>query len=147
MNLILTVGRNQDPAQFGPQPAHVRIERYVPQTLLLPHCDLVLTHGGSGTVMAALIHGLPLVTVPISADQPENAARCAALGVGRVAAAADATAETIRHAVRTVLADPAYRRNAERLGDEISRLPGPDQAVPLLEQLAGERRLLPAAKA
>src|SRR5581483_10200708 len=42
VNVVVTVGRDQDPAQFGPQPPHVRIERYVPQTLLLPHCDLVL---------------------------------------------------------------------------------------------------------
>jgi len=44
----------------------------------------VLTHGGSGTVMAALTHGLPMVIVPIMADQPENAERCAALGVAQV---------------------------------------------------------------
>jgi UDP:flavonoid glycosyltransferase YjiC (YdhE family) len=147
VNLIVTVGRDQDPAQFGPQPPHVRIERYVPQTLLFPRCDLVLTHGGSGTVMAALVHGLPLVIVPISADQPENAARCAALGVGRVVEARDATPQAVRHAVRAVLADPAYYRNAGRLRGEIFRLPEAEQAVPLLEHLAGERCLCAAATA
>ncbi|MGH3544565.1 MAG: glycosyltransferase [Mycobacteriales bacterium] len=79
LNLILTLGRNQDPAQFGRHPPHVRIERFVSQALLLPHCDLVITHGGFGTVTAALAHGLPLVLIPISADQPENARRCTAL--------------------------------------------------------------------
>ena len=48
-------------------------------------------------------------------------------------------------AVRTVLADPAYRRNAERLRDEIRALPGPEYAVTLLERLAAERRPLAAA--
>src|SRR5262245_54155352 len=43
--LILTVGQTVDPATFGPQPAGVHIERYVPQSLLLPQCDLVVTHG------------------------------------------------------------------------------------------------------
>jgi UDP:flavonoid glycosyltransferase YjiC (YdhE family) len=52
VNLLLTVGRNQDPAAFGPQPGHVRIERYVPQSLVFPSCDLVVTHGGDDTVMA-----------------------------------------------------------------------------------------------
>jgi UDP:flavonoid glycosyltransferase YjiC (YdhE family) len=112
---------------------------------MFPRCDVVLTHGGSGTVMAALAHGLPLVVVPISADQPENASRCAALGVGSVVAPRDLTPETVRDAVRTVLADPIYRRNAERLRDEIRSLPGPDQAVAMLEQLAAERRPLVAA--
>jgi UDP:flavonoid glycosyltransferase YjiC (YdhE family) len=144
LNLIVTVGRDQDPTQFGPQPAHVRIERYIPQTLLLPRCHLVLTHGGSGTVMTALAHGLPLVVTPISADQPENAARCAALGLGRALDEADLTPDAVREAVRMVLANPVYRRNAERLREEIRSLPGPEHAVALLERLVVERRPLTA---
>ena len=46
INLLLAVGRDQDPTRFGPQPPHVRIERYLPHALLLPRCDLVITHGG-----------------------------------------------------------------------------------------------------
>jgi UDP:flavonoid glycosyltransferase YjiC (YdhE family) len=136
LNLIVTVGRNQDPAQFGPQPPHIRIERYIPQTQLFPRCDLVLTHGGSGTVLAALTHGLPLVIVPISADQPENAERCAALGLGRTLEAQNVTPQAIRDAVRIVLGDPSYRCNAERLRQEMWSLPRLEHAVALLEQLA-----------
>jgi UDP:flavonoid glycosyltransferase YjiC (YdhE family) len=47
MSLILTVGRNGDPAGFGPQPANVHIERYIPLSLLLPHCDVVISRGAS----------------------------------------------------------------------------------------------------
>ena len=86
LTLIVTVGRDQDPADYGPQPANVHIERYIPLSLLLSRCDLVVNNGGSGTLVAALSHGLPVVLVPITADQPENAARCAALGLGRVIA-------------------------------------------------------------
>ena len=93
VELVVTVGRDQDPARFGPQPANVHFERYVPQTLLFPRCALVVSHGGSGTIMAALAHGLPMVVVPIAADQPENAERCAALGVARVVRRADLTPE------------------------------------------------------
>src|SRR5688500_7535798 len=84
INLILTVGRNINPTTFGPQPPNVHIERYIPQSLLLPHCDLVITHGGSGTVMDTLSHGLPMVVIPIAADQPPNAKSCARLGTARV---------------------------------------------------------------
>jgi UDP:flavonoid glycosyltransferase YjiC (YdhE family) len=80
-----------------------------------------------------------LVIVPISADQPDNSARCAALGVGRVVEAGDVTPQAIRDAVRTVLGDPAYYRNAWRVRGEILRLPEPGQAVRLLEQLAAGR--------
>lgn len=142
--MILTVGRDRDPAAFGPQPAHVHIERYVPQSLLFPACDLVVNHGGSGTVMAALSHGLPMVIVPASADQPDNARRCEQLGVAQVIAPENRTPEAIRTAVRAVLGDPSYRANAERLREEMERLPGPEHAVGLLERLAVEQRPLVA---
>ncbi|HET9496418.1 MAG TPA: glycosyltransferase, partial [Chloroflexia bacterium] len=44
INLIVTTGRNVDPAAFGEQPDNVHVERYIPQSLLLPHCDLVVIH-------------------------------------------------------------------------------------------------------
>jgi len=140
VNLIVTVGRNQDPAQFGPQPAHIHIERYIPQTLLFAHCDVVITHGGSGTVMAALTHGLPMVEIPVGADQPVNARRCVALGVGRMVGAEERTPESIRQAVRDVLGNSDYRARAERLGEKMAALPGPEHAVALLERLAAEKR-------
>lgn len=141
-NLILTVGRATDPAEFGPQPPNVRIERYVPQSHLLPHCDLVLNQGGFSTVTGALNAGLPMVLVPLSTDQPLNAACCAALGVGAVVGPEERTPEAIRAAVRAVLADPSYRTNAERVRDAIGALPGLEHAVALLERLAAEKQPL-----
>src|SRR5205814_5628085 len=107
--VIAAVGGESGPADLGPQPAHVQVERYVPQSLIFPRCDLVVTHGGSGTLLAALAHGLPLVMIPIGADQPDNAACCTALGVGRMIGPDERTPEAIRAAVRAVLADPTYR--------------------------------------
>jgi UDP:flavonoid glycosyltransferase YjiC (YdhE family) len=140
LTLVVTVGRDQDPADYGPQPDNVHLARYIPLSLLLAHCDLVVTNGGSGTLTAALAHGLPLVVVPLNADQPGNAARCAALGLGRVVPPAELTPEAARRAVLAVLADPRYRANAARLRDEIAALPGPERGAALLERLAAERQ-------
>lgn len=140
--LVVTVGRHIDPEEFGPQPANVHIERFIPQALILPHCRLVVSHGGSGSVIGALAHGLPMILIPMGADQPPNAARCAALGVARVLDAVEATPDTAREAVSSVLADPSYRRAAERLRDEIAALPEPAHAVRLLERLAAKKRPL-----
>lgn len=145
MTLIVTTGRDQDPDSFGPQPPNVHIERYVPQSLLFPHCHLVVTHGGSGTVLTALGHGLPMVIIPISADQPDNAHRCAQLGLARVLAPDDRSPEAIRDAVREVLRDARYRQNAERLREEMERLPAPAQAVGWLERLAAETQPMVAS--
>ena len=140
IEIVLTVGRDRDPAEFGPQPGNVHIERYIPQDLLLPHCDLVITHAGFSTVAASLSHGLPIVSIPIDADQPVNAGRCVALGVGVTIQPGQRTPEAIRTATREVLGDPSYRRNAERVRDRIVALPGPDHAAALLVRLATERQ-------
>jgi UDP:flavonoid glycosyltransferase YjiC (YdhE family) len=140
INVIATVGREIDPAEFGPQPATIQIARYIPQSAVLPHCAAVVSHGGSGSVIGALAHGLPMVLIPMGADQPYNAARCAELGVARLLDAVEATPETVRAAGATVLADPRYRRAAERMRDEIAALPEPAHALMLLEQLAAKPR-------
>lgn len=138
INVIATVGREIDPAGFGPQPANIQIAQYISQSAVLPHCAAVVSHGGSGSVIGALAHGLPMVLIPIGADQPYNAARCAKLGVARLLDAVEATPETVGAALTTVLADPGYRRAAERLRDEIAALPEPAHAVTLLERLVKE---------
>ncbi len=139
VNLLVTVGREIDPATLGLQPAHVRIERFVPQAKILPHVDLVVSHGGSGSVLGALAHGRPMVVLPIGADQPLNAERISALGVGRSLDAIRATPDDIRESATSVLADATYRESAGRLADEIAGLSSPDVAVDLLERLAWER--------
>jgi len=140
VNLLVTVAREIDPATLGIQPAHVRIERYVPQAEILPHVDLVVSHGGSGSVLGALAHGRPMVVLPIGADQPLNAERISALGVGRSLNAIETTPDDVRETAASVLADAKYRESAGRLADEIAALPSPEVAVGLLERLARERR-------
>jgi UDP:flavonoid glycosyltransferase YjiC (YdhE family) len=138
VSVVVTVGRELEPAALGPQPANVRVDRYVPQSVLLPHCELVVSHAGSGSVVGALAHGLSMVLLPIGADQPLNAARCEELQVARVLDPFHATAGDVSNAVSDVLSDPSYRRNAQRLKAEIEALPGPKHALRLLERLAAE---------
>jgi UDP:flavonoid glycosyltransferase YjiC (YdhE family) len=144
-NVLVTVGREIDPAELGPQPANVHVERYLPQADVLPHCDLVVFHAGSGTLTGALAHGLPLVLLPMGADQPANAERCECLGLGVTLDVVRATPAEVRDAAASVLADPAYREAAQRLRDEIAALPEPAAAVDLLGRLAVERRPVRAA--
>jgi len=140
VNLVLTIGRDQDPAQFGPRPSNVYIERYIPQTLLLPHCDVVISHGGYNTFMAALSHGLPQLVIPLGADQLFHAQKCTALNVGITLSGEQANPQAIKDAVRTLLENSMYLENANRIKEEILAMPGPEQAVELLEQLTIENR-------
>ncbi len=141
VKVVVTVGHHIDPEELGPQPANVHIERYMAQESILPHCSLVVSHGGSGSVIGALAHGRPSVLIPMGADQPANAARCVQLGVARVLDPIGATPDTVRTAVSAVLEDPGYRRAAERIRDEFAALPGPAHTIGLLERLAAEKRV------
>jgi MGT family glycosyltransferase len=137
VDLILAVG--QDPAAFGPQPPNVHIERYVPQTQLLPHCDVFISHGGFNSVKEGLSCGVPLVVLPIMSDEPYSAERCEALGVGRALAPQERTPKAIGDAVRSLLDDPSYRARAQELSADMHALPGADRVVELLTGLARNR--------
>ncbi len=135
VDIVVTVGPNGDPDAFGPLPPNTRVERYVPQALLLGRCDVVVFHGGFGTLLGALQNGVPVVVVPFGADQPENARSCEARGFGRVLPPESLSLEAVRGAVLGVLNDPAYRLAATSVRDEMRALPGPLEAVSLLEGL------------
>ena len=135
VNVVVAIGRDQDPGRFGAQPEGVRLEEYVPQPLVLAHCDAFVTHGGFNSVKEALSEGVPMVVVPISADQPYSAERCAALGVARAVGAGDRAPGTIRAAVRQVLTEPSYGARARPSRRRWGSSPGPEHMVELLEAL------------
>jgi UDP:flavonoid glycosyltransferase YjiC (YdhE family) len=135
VNVIVTVGKGADVSLLGKPPANVHIEQYIPQTLLFPRCNLVVSHGGSGTTLAALGHGIPLLTIPQGADQFRNAERCVAAGVGRALMPVDVSPEAIRRDVLALLEDSSYRQNAWHLKEEIDQMPSPTEVVALLEAL------------
>ncbi|RIL05384.1 MAG: glycosyltransferase [Proteobacteria bacterium] len=137
LDVVVTVGRDVDPAELGPQPPHVRVERWIAQDELLRECAVAVSHGGSGSVLGALAHGVSMLLLPLGADQPLNAARCAALGAARVQDAATATPDAVRAAVAALLHDAAYAAAAARLRAEIAALPDASQALHHIERLLG----------
>lgn len=138
---ILTIGTDNDPADFGPQPDHIHVERFIPQSLLLPYCDAVVNQGGTA-ILPILAHGLPLLVLPQGANQFHNAAACVAAGVGRRLLPGEISPEAVRRDVGALLHDPGLRDAALRVQRELSEMPGPEQGVALLERLADERRPL-----
>jgi UDP:flavonoid glycosyltransferase YjiC (YdhE family) len=142
INLVVLVGYDVDPAQFGPQTDNVHIARYIPLSLLLPWCDLVIAHAGFSTLVTTLANGLASVLIPLGADQPENARSAARLGVALVVDSTQRTPQAVRATVRKLLADASYRARARELRDATARLPTTDHALALLERLAAEGRPL-----
>jgi UDP:flavonoid glycosyltransferase YjiC (YdhE family) len=135
VDAVATIGRRLNPAALGPAPPNVRIEQFIAQDEVLPHCDLVVCHGGSGSLLGAFAHGLPVVVLPLGADQPWNADRCEATGVGVVLDGASTSGE-IAGAIQHVLATPSYREVAKSFAAELRAFATPSQAVEALERLA-----------
>lgn len=132
VRVLVTVGPHADPATLGDQPENVHVERYVPQTQLLPHCAVVVSHAGSGTFLASLSEALPQVCVPQGADQFANAEACVRGGVDRTLVPAEMTAENVRAATEEVLSDKQFRLAAEKVQAEIASMPDPAEVADLL---------------
>jgi len=135
--VIMTTGPDRDPVALGlAVPPNVRVERWVPLSDLLPRTDLVVTTGGSGTVMAALKQGIPVLAAPIAWDQPENAWRIVEAGVGLRIPYDRCTPRRLRAAVERLLGEPSFHDHAHRMAEALGRYAGPALAAELLEQLA-----------
>ena len=139
VDVVAAIGRDQDPGRFGVIPRNVRVEPWVPQIKVLAKAALFVTHGGFNSAKEALSQGVPLVVVPIGADQPYTAQRVEALGLGRSVRAEGRNVETIRARARELLENPTYGENARRFASEMTGLPPLREAVRLIERLARDR--------
>jgi len=137
LDVVVTIGRDQDPSYLGDQPPNIHVERYIPNSLLLPHCDLAVMHGGYTSVLSALLEGVPLVLVPLFADQPGNARACARMGVGQVIDPEMLNPDAVRSFVREGLNEPAYGIAARRVQEELCKRAPIEHAVHRLEELGG----------
>jgi UDP:flavonoid glycosyltransferase YjiC (YdhE family) len=135
VDVFVTTGAEFDPATLDAQPSNVRIERFVPQAAVLASARAVVSHAGSGSVLGALAFGLPMVLLPMGADQPFNGTRAEALGVARVLDATTCTPDQVRAAVDEVLTAPSYRQRAEVLRAGTLALPTADEILPLITSL------------
>jgi UDP:flavonoid glycosyltransferase YjiC (YdhE family) len=133
---LVTVGAQGDPAQLGPQPRHVRIERYVPQSTVLGRCRLVVSHAGSGTVLGTVSRGVPQLCLPQGADQFLNADAVAQGGVGLSLSPAEADHQSIADAARRLLKEPTFRDRALAVAESIARMPDAAFVAIVLEELA-----------
>jgi UDP:flavonoid glycosyltransferase YjiC (YdhE family) len=141
VRVLMTIGRVRDPAELGPLPANAHVEGWVRQADVEPHAAAIVCHGGFGTVRAGLAAGVPLVVVPLFADQPYNGRRVAALGAGETLGGGPAAVAGLRRAVERVLDDATYAAAAARIAAENRALPPAEQAVEELRTLAASRAL------
>jgi UDP:flavonoid glycosyltransferase YjiC (YdhE family) len=145
INALCTLGPDQTIDVIpGPPPDNIRVDPFVPQSQLLPYCDLVVSHGGFSTVMGALAHGLPVLILPLGSDNAVHARQCVSLGLGRTLVPESVTVEELRGCIWQLLTTQRWRREAQRRSAEIAALPGPSRGVDLISRLALRRAPIPS---
>jgi UDP:flavonoid glycosyltransferase YjiC (YdhE family) len=132
LEVVVTVGADQDPAALAPLPANARVEPFIPQADLLPRCSAVVHHGGSGTMFGSLAHGVPQVVIPQGADNFINGGLLAAAGAGKVLEPGEVTPERVRDALRSVLEEGSYADAARRLATEVAAMPASAEVAQML---------------
>jgi MGT family glycosyltransferase len=116
--------------------ANMRGEEFLPQPAVLPHVDLVITHGGNNTVTESLHFGKPMVVLPLFWDQYDNAQRMHELGLGRrLDTYRHEPAELIR-AVEGLIADAALSTRLASISSRLHTAPGTVRAADLIERVA-----------
>ncbi len=116
-------------------PPNVTAAAYIPHILLCPQADLVVTHGGLGTIMTALTFGKPLVCMPMGRDQSDNAVRVVYRDAG-VACSSKAGVAELRRVIGRALEDQKLRLGAQRVAAEMASESGPRVAIEEMERLA-----------
>ena len=137
--VVVTVGADGDPAQFAGLCGHAGVYRFVDQAALLPHCDLVVSHGGAGTVLGAAAHGVPQLILPQAADHFRNARALSSLEAGRVVEPRRQDAQEVHATMAEVLDRNVHRSAARDLAAEMSAMPDARAAAEWLEAWEGAR--------
>ena len=113
--LLLQLPGHDDLTTLGALPGNVMTAAWFPQIQALERADLVISHGGFGTLREALFYGVPLVVFPLGVDQPGNAARVVYHRVGLAGDIRTVTAEGLRKMIETVMRDPSFRKHASQM--------------------------------
>ncbi|MFG1372351.1 nucleotide disphospho-sugar-binding domain-containing protein [Xanthobacter oligotrophicus] len=134
-------------ASWSPGDKTSRIVASASHEAILPRATLAITHGGHGTTLRALRHGVPLLVLPMGRDQNENAARVEYRGAGlRLDPASDAV--TIAATICRLIDQPAFAQNARRIADALrTEAPARERFVAEIEGLAVRRRARPTCAA
>jgi MGT family glycosyltransferase len=116
-------------------PKNLRIEKYVPNELIVPKVDLVVHHGGFSTTLDCLVNGIPSIVIPFEGDQNENGRRVSYLKAGYRMRYKDLTAQKLKQAIFKALADRSIAGRSREIACSLERHNGPETAADLVERL------------
>jgi len=134
VRVLVTLGGSIEDSELRPA-ANTAIVPSAPHTIVMREAALVITHGGHGTVIRALVNRVPTLVIPHGRDQNDNAIRVTERGAG-LSLMPDASVDAIRAACRRLLEEPEFRASAKRLGDRVAADAANSSVVEAMEEAA-----------
>ncbi len=134
LQLVVSLGNRFEPELLSDLPGSAVVVKYAPQLDILKRAAIVITHGGSNTVLEALFEGKPMIAIPIAYDQPAVSLRLARCKVAEVLPIMRLSARQIRAAVTKILHDPSYREAAVAIRNQMQAINGSARAADVIEE-------------
>jgi UDP:flavonoid glycosyltransferase YjiC (YdhE family) len=133
---VIATWNGREPSPPVPVPSNAVLVPWLSYSQTMPACDLVVCHGGHGTLMRAFASGCPVVISPAGGDMPESAARVDWAGLGVRLPLRWCTPAGVRLAVRRALARPSAREGAAAVARWIAANDGRLRAADEIERWA-----------
>ena len=121
---VLSIGNNLNINDFADIPENFIIGNYVPQLEILKHANAFVTHGGMNSVSEALYYNVPLVVIPITADQPFVAQRVSELGAGISLIKDKVSEENLKHSLERIMSEETFVINAKQISESFKKAGG-----------------------
>ena len=133
--VVMSTGNKKTLELLGPVPENFIVRDFVPQSEVLKYADLCIAHGGMSSISDGISLGVPMLLVPLGADQFINAYRLQELGAGKVLTKKDATAENLKREATLVLGDKTLKAEVKKIQESFITAGGPSRAVEEVERL------------
>lgn len=133
--VVMSTGNKERLSELGNIPNNFIVKAFVPQAEVLKYTDLFIAHGGMGSVSDGISMGVPMITVPLGADQFFNSYRLEELGACKVLKKTEVTPENLKQKAKLVMEDKLIKKNVKKLQASFLNSGGPELAVKEIEKL------------
>jgi zeaxanthin glucosyltransferase len=141
LEMLLSTGRGIHLHELGTLPSNVRVTEWAPQREVLLKSEIMITHGGLGTVKECISMGVPMVVVPVMRDQFEVAGQVVEHDLGLQADFATVTGDTLISLIDRVMNVPLFKSTARAMSGNFRR-PICQEAFQIIEDIAVNRKNL-----
>jgi rhamnosyltransferase subunit B len=137
---VLLIGSDQRNRPKGPLPDTICVAEYAPYSALFSRASLIVHQGGVGTTAQCLRAGKPMLIMPYSHDQPDNARRMRRLKVARVIQRDNYTPVRVAAKLKSMLEDESLSQRAAEVAEQLKHEDGVRCACDALEELLARTR-------